>query len=264
MRSSSLNSKRSLAPARRRITCVTAAQVSALRENFDRVLAYNRDELMANITRTTSVYTQSSADFGLASSTDLSGFKQHHGKLIMYGGRADPAVSSYENAAYCDKVNQAQHGTAAQFVRLFLVPGMNHGAGGPSTDRFDALAALEAWVERGLAPDSIPASATSPGYFGVASRTRPLCAYPHWAHYKGAGDINDAGSFACLRSIPCPCRRAAFAEKRRHGVAPSPGQGEGWGGGRKPLQRQRRTPIPTFPLPGGRGLPEATRRFCFS
>ena len=173
-------------------TPITVAQ------NFDRELAYNRDELMANITRTTSVYTQSSADFGLASSTDLSGFKQHHGKLIMYGGRADPAVSSYETTAYYDKVNQAQHGTAAQFVRLFLVPGMNHGAGGPSTDRFDALAALEAWVERGVAPDSIPASAASPGYFGVASRTRPLCAYPHWAHYKGAGDINDAGSFACL------------------------------------------------------------------
>ena len=62
-------------------------------QNFDRELAYNRDELMANITRTTAVYSQSSADFGLATSTDLSGFRQNKGKLIMYGGRADPAVS---------------------------------------------------------------------------------------------------------------------------------------------------------------------------
>ena len=83
------------------------------------------------------------------------------------------------------------------------------------------------------------------------------------ANQGNAGNGRTAGGQR-LRSIPCPCRRAAFAEKRRHGVAPSPGQGEGWGGGRKPLQRQRRTPIPTFPLPGGRGLPEATRRFCFS
>lgn len=167
-------------------------------QNFDRELAYNRDELMANITRTTAVYSQSSADFGLATSINLSGFRHNKGKLIMYGGLADPAVSALETMAYFDKLNQAQNGTAAQFVRLFLVPGMNHGAGGPLTDRFDALAALEAWVERGLAPDSIPASATNPGYFGVASRSRPLCAYPNWAHCKGAGDINDAASFACL------------------------------------------------------------------
>ena len=166
-------------------------------QNFDRELTYNRDELMANITRTTSVYTTSSADFGLATSTDLAGFKQNNGRLIMYGGRADPAVSSFETIAYYDKVNQAQNGTAAQFVRLFLVPGMNHGAGGPATDRFDALTALEDWVERGVAPDSILAAATNPGYFGVASRTRPLCAYPTWARYKGTGDINVASNFNC-------------------------------------------------------------------
>ena len=166
-------------------------------QNFDRELAYNRDELMANVTRTTSVYTTSSADFGLATSTDLSGFRQNNGRLIMYGGRADPAVSSFETIAYYDKVNQAQNGTAAQFVRLFLVPGMNHGAGGPATDRFDALTALEDWVERGVAPDSILAAATNPGYFGVASRTRPLCAYPTWARYNGTGDINVASNFNC-------------------------------------------------------------------
>ncbi len=166
-------------------------------QNFDRELAYNRDELMANVTRTTSVYTTSSADFGLAISTDLAGFKQNNGKLIMYNGRADPAVSSIETIGYYDKVNQAQNGAAAQFVRLFLIPGMNHGTGGPSTDRFDALTALEDWVERGVAPDSILATASNPGYFGVASRTRPLCAYPTWARYNGTGDINVASNFSC-------------------------------------------------------------------
>ena len=167
-------------------------------QNFDFELNFNRDDLMANVTRTTAVYTTSALDFGMANSTDLTGFKRNGGRLIAYNGRADPAVSSHETIAWLDKVNQAQGGTASSFVRLFLVPGMNHGSGGPATDRFDMLRALEDWVERGVAPDSIPASATNPGYFGVASRTRPLCAYPGWAHYKGAGDINEASSFTCM------------------------------------------------------------------
>ena len=50
---------------------------------------------------------------------------------------------------------------------------MNDCAGGVSTDRFDMLTPLEAWVERGVAPDSVVAEASNPGYFGVASRTRP-------------------------------------------------------------------------------------------
>ena len=73
---------------------------------------------------------------------------------------------------------------------------MGHCAGGMATDRFDMLTALENWVERGSA-DSVPAEASRPGFFGVASRTRPLCPYPKYAHYKGSGDINLASSFSC-------------------------------------------------------------------
>ena len=166
-------------------------------QNFDFELNFNRDELMPNVLRTTALYTTSALDFGMANSSNLTGFKQNGGKLIVYTGQADPAVSANETIAWLNKVNENQGGQAAQFVRLFLVPGMNHGSGGPATDRFDMLTALEHWVERGVAPDNIPASATNPGYFGVASRTRPLCAYPAWAHYKGAGDINLAESFTC-------------------------------------------------------------------
>jgi hypothetical protein len=53
------------------------------------------------------------------------------------------------------------------------------------------------WVENNVAPDSIVASASNPGFFGVASRTRPLCAYPKTARYNGTGDINVASSFSC-------------------------------------------------------------------
>lgn len=166
-------------------------------QNFDRELTFNRDDTLANVGRTTTVYTMSAIDFGMATSTDLSRFKQAKGKLVMYGGMADPAVSANEVMFYYDKVNAAQNGTAADFVRLFLVPGMNHGAGGPATDRFDALTALEDWVEAGTAPSSILATASNPGYFGVTSRTRPLCPYPTWAQYKGSGDINVATNFTC-------------------------------------------------------------------
>ena len=166
-------------------------------QNFDFELNFNRDDVMPNVLRTNAIYTISALDFGMANSTDLSGFRKNKGKLIMYVGRADPAVSSIESIGYFDKVNEGQSGKAAEFFRLFLIPGMNHGAGGPSTDKFDALTALESWVEEGIAPDSIPASASNPGYFGVASRTRPLCAYPTWAHYKGAGDINLESNFTC-------------------------------------------------------------------
>jgi feruloyl esterase len=54
--------------------------------------------------------------------------------------------------------------------------------------------ALEAWVEKGIAPEQIIAShATN----GVIDRLRPLCPYPQVATYKGKGDTNDAASFEC-------------------------------------------------------------------
>ena len=67
-------------------------------------------------------------------------------------------------------------------------------AAAPVTSTFDALAALEAWVERGIVPETIPASRASNGR---VDRTRPLCAYPGVAHYKGSGSIDDAVNFSC-------------------------------------------------------------------
>jgi len=166
-------------------------------QNFAWELGFNRDELMAYASRTTPYYVSSSIQNGLATSTDLTRFKQNGGKLIQYIGQADPAVSPSETIAWWNKLNSEQAGAAASFARLFLVPGMNHGSGGPATDKFDTLTALEDWVERGVAPESILATAVNPGFFGVASRTRPLCPYPTWAHYNGTGDINLASSFTC-------------------------------------------------------------------
>ncbi len=74
---------------------------------------------------------------------------------------------------------------------------MNHCQGGMATDRFDMLTALENWVERRTPPARVYAEASKPGYFGVASRSRPLCPYPQYAHYNGSGDINVASNFSC-------------------------------------------------------------------
>ena len=77
--------------------------------------------------------------------------------------------------------------------RLFLVPGMGHcGGGAQALDRFDLLTPLVEWVEKGTAPNAVTATGRSfPG------RSRPLCAYPQYARYKGTGDPEDAASFEC-------------------------------------------------------------------
>ena len=163
---------------------------------IDFFLKYNIDDTEASVTRTTDVYRQSVVDWGLMNSPDLSGFRQRGGKLIAWIGNADGAVGPNETKAWYRKVDQREGGRAADFLKLFVVPGMAHCSGGMATDRFDMLSALEGWVERGRL-DSVVAEASKPGFFGVASRTRPLCPYPQYARYNGTGDINVASNFSC-------------------------------------------------------------------
>ena len=131
-----------------------------------------------------------------AMSTDYAAFNARGGKLIMYTGLADPVTSPFDTIEYYDSVVRANGGLEAtrRFYRFFPVPGMAHCGGGTGTSTFDALAALEAWVERGIVPETIPASRASNGR---VDRTRPLCAYPEVAHYKGSGSIDDAVNFSC-------------------------------------------------------------------
>jgi hypothetical protein len=79
------------------------------------------------------------------------------------------------------------------FFRLFLVPGVHHGSGGPGFTEFDALTALENWVEKGQAPEKPIAGKLSNG---VIERTRPVFPYPVLARYSGKGDPKQADSFA--------------------------------------------------------------------
>jgi feruloyl esterase len=86
------------------------------------------------------------------------------------------------------------------FYRLFMVPGMMHGVGGEgATDRFDTVAALEQWVERGVAPSRIIASHQTSG---STDRTRPLCPYPQTAQWKGSGSTDAEENFECTVRAP--------------------------------------------------------------
>jgi len=145
-----------------------------------------------------------------ADQTDLSAFKARGGKAILYEGWMDPAVAALMMVDYYEAVEKRMGGEsgARDFLRMFMVPGMLHCGGGPGPDQFggsgdeapqpdadhDLLSALEAWVEHGRAPERIVASKVTGG---AVVRTRPLCAYPAQARYRGAGSTDDAASFAC-------------------------------------------------------------------
>jgi feruloyl esterase len=105
-------------------------------------------------------------------------------------------IPARNTVAYYEKVVASLGSdTAAGHVRLFLAPGVNHCAGGEGAFAFDHLAALEQWVERGTAPERLVASrALQDG----GTRTRPLCAHPQVARYRGEGSTADAASFQCV------------------------------------------------------------------
>jgi feruloyl esterase len=141
--------------------------------------------------------------------TNLSTLKARGAKLMVYHGTSDPVFSSDDTTDWYQRLATVNGGDASNFARFYPVPGMNHCSGGPTADQFDMLTPLVAWVEKGVAPDSVVATARGPANavpntevpadWNAAGhdRTRPLCAYPKNAHYTGSGNINDASSFSC-------------------------------------------------------------------
>lgn len=147
-----------------------------------------------------------------ATDTDLKRFKDRGGKLILYHGWSDAALPPVNTIEYYKSVGAKMGAKNAEaFVRLFMVPGMQHCAGGPGPSSFgqlgaaegdaqhDIARALEHWVEDGVAPSQIIAtkfkSPMNPAS-GVV-RTRPLCAYPQVARWNGSGSTDDAANFTC-------------------------------------------------------------------
>ncbi len=138
---------------------------------------------------------------------DLRPFLKRGGKLILYHGWCDAAIPAQNTIDYyASVVKKLGAKTAGSAVRLFMAPGVQHCGGGLGPNLFgqagptggdagaDVDAALERWVEQGVAPEQIIATRRSGG---MVQRTRPLCAYPRLAHYKGAGSTDDAANFEC-------------------------------------------------------------------
>jgi len=127
---------------------------------------------------------------------DLTPYKRRGGKIIMYHGWADPAISAYGTLDYYEKMTKAVGGQkeADGFSRLYFVPGMHHCSGGPGPNQFDMLTELENWIEKGKAPAAVVASHALDG---KVDRTRPLCPHPLVAKYSGSGSVDEAASFRC-------------------------------------------------------------------
>ena len=131
-----------------------------------------------------------------ATNPDLRAFRDRGGRLLQWHGWNDQLIAPRNSIDYYESV-KAHFGPGDEvrgFYRLFMAPGMAHCSGGTGPNSFDMQAALEDWVERGVAPDRIVATRS---INGVVDRLRPLCPYPQVAVYTGKGDTNDAANFAC-------------------------------------------------------------------
>ncbi|HWZ30928.1 MAG TPA: tannase/feruloyl esterase family alpha/beta hydrolase [Bryobacteraceae bacterium] len=166
-----------------------------------------------NFDRDMKITDDKSARLFNATDANLKAFKNGGGKLLMYHGWSDTAIAPVNAVIYYESVvKEMGPKQAGEFTQLYMVPGMQHCAGGPgpnsfgtnpsatpSDPRHSMALALDRWVDQGVAPSQIIATKFKTGAnpeSGVV-RTRPLCPYPQVAHYVGSGSTDDAANFKC-------------------------------------------------------------------
>jgi feruloyl esterase len=160
---------------------------------------------------------------------DLSAFHSKGGKILSYHGEADGLIPTGSTPLYYNQLTRTLKPKGVnvdEFFRMFLVPGMGHCSGttpsvnapwyfaggnqapvlGPTVygvpgfrdEKHDALLAMMAWVEKGVAPDQIIGTKyVNESQPTDVLRQRPLCMYPKVAKYKGTGDMDQADSWEC-------------------------------------------------------------------
>jgi feruloyl esterase len=124
---------------------------------------------------------------------DLSKFKAHGGKLIMFHGWADPAIPAEHTVLYYNSVLAKMGKSQDSWLKLFMVPGMGHCSGGAGPNQIDWVSTLDSWRDKGQEPPSVIGTGTNAG----TPMTRPVCPYPQVATYKGSGDTNAAENWVC-------------------------------------------------------------------
>jgi hypothetical protein len=144
------------------------------------------------------LFNQSIEEFGAvlgSDDPDLRAFRDAGGKLIITHGLADQYEPPEGTINYYQRVQQLSGGAkrTAEFARLFLVPGADHGYGNTAPRPTDMAEVIIRWVEGAKPPERIIAELRDPQ--GKLVRTRPLFPYPQTAKYKGRGSTDDAASF---------------------------------------------------------------------
>lgn len=184
-------------------------------ENYFRYMVFSYpawNPLSANVDMAEAAADQKTAAILNSTDADLSKFRNRGGKLILYHGWNDPAIPPGNTINYYSALNERMGaGNVDGFVRLYLVPGMQHCLNGPGPSWFGQTGhptakgnaygvfnALEEWVEKGTAPSEVIATKyVDDNPVKGVQMTRPLCPYPQIAKYKGSGDTNDAANFPC-------------------------------------------------------------------
>jgi hypothetical protein len=173
-------------------------------------LGLDIDATLAELYATNAVYTESAMSFMTPPGNyDLNDVRRRGAKMIVYHGNSDPIFSVDDTETWYRRVDARSGNRAEDFVRFYPMPAMGHCSGGPAVDQADFITPLVDWVEKGVAPSAITASARGAGNPGgvnaelpagwAADRTRPLCPYPLVATYTGSGSLESASSFACRR-----------------------------------------------------------------
>jgi feruloyl esterase len=138
------------------------------------------------------------AGFIDAVNPDLSAFRARGAKLLIYhgwnDGGSDGAISPLNTINYYSSVLATMGSQQQDWLRLYMVPGMEHCGGGPGPNQVNWMAALERWRESGVVPDRLIASRVKDNHVNM---TRPICSYPAVAKYSGVGSTNDAANFTC-------------------------------------------------------------------
>lgn len=136
---------------------------------------------------------------------DASALINGNRKLLIWSNLSDEKLTPYMAINYYKRLARLHGGYAnlKNNVRLFALPGTFHcNLGGIGPMQFDPLSAMENWVEKGEAPDSLPAAMFKEQVLTIdptarPERTMPLCAFPAIARYRGIGDVKDGANWSC-------------------------------------------------------------------